>query len=302
MPDTMPRSVDTRRRAMGVIALIVALAAWNADPWVRRLILVDGFGIQHIMAPGSHEFAVGPFTLFLAVRLCWYALVFWSVLRWMPERLFLPRDAPSDWFLLVATGLLTGACVMALAISGIILLGDAAVAYGGQAPGIAGSFAAAWLVSSLIGAAAEEVFFRGLLFVALRRVGGLGLAIVGSAFAFAWIHADNPGASPMWLVRLFLQGCLLAYAVVRTRSLGWSIGYHAGWNWASAPLFGAAGSGYGAQGHVMAFTPLGAEWLTGGDVGPEGSVLAFFAMGLAFLALLRIKSRPNVSSPVPQAP
>ncbi len=71
---------------------------------------------------------------------------------------------------------------------------------------------------------------------------------------------------------------LLAYAVYRTRSFWWSIGYHAGWNWASAPLFGAAGSGYLNQGHLLDFTPTGSAWITGGAVGPEGSIFAFVAV------------------------
>ena len=101
----------------------------------------------------------------------------------------------------------------------------------------------------------------------------------------------------MWLFRLFLQGVLLAYAVFRTGSLWWSVGYHTGWNWASAPLFGAAGSGYLDAGHIFDFTPTGATIVTGGVVGPEGSIFAFAAVLLAsVLLVLTTRNRAGASS------
>jgi len=137
------------------------------------------------------------------------------------------------------------------------------------------------LANDFIGAAGEEILFRGLIFLGLRRLGGTTLALVGSALAFSLVHGANPGASTIWMMRLFAQGLLLAYAVVRTGTLWWSIAYHAGWNWASAPIFGAVGSGYTDQGHLMTLTPSGSFLITGGDVGPEGSIFAFVAVAVA---------------------
>lgn len=121
---------------------------------------------------------------------------------------------------------------------------------------------------------------------------GVRGAVIVSGIMFSGIHLDNPGASKIWLLRLFLQGVVLAYAVFRTRSIWWSIGYHTGWNWISAPLFGAAGSGYLDEGHIFDFSPHGTPWITGGAVGPEGSLLAFAAVWTA-LGLLLLTSAPN---------
>lgn len=52
------------------------------------------------------------------------------------------------------------------------------------------------------------------------------------------------------------------------------------------PLFGAAVSGYSVDGHVLDYSALGPTIITGGDVGPEGSVFAYGAMLLALLLLL----------------
>lgn len=112
--------------------------------------------------------------------------------------------------------------------------------------------------------------------------------MIVSGLAFSLLHLGNPGVTWVWLLRLFAQGVLLAYAVYRTSSVWWSVGYHTGWNWASAPLFGAAGSGYLDQGHILDFTPTGSKWLTGGEVGPEGSVFAFVAVLVALCLLILV--------------
>ena len=84
-----------------------------------------------------------------------------------------------------------------------------------------------------------------------------------SGLMFSGLHLSNHGATRIWLLRLFLQGVLLAYAVFRTGSLWWSVGYHTGWNWVSAPFFGAVGSGYLDEGHIFKFYPRGSAWVSG---------------------------------------
>lgn len=184
-------------------------------------------------------------------------------------------------------GLLIGLLVMALVILGIANLGDATITTSGQSGVSALVYGSGWLAFDAIGALGEELYGRvAVLLVAERFVGWKG-AIIISGLMFSMVHIGNPGTSAIWLIRLGAQGALLAYAVYRTRSLWWSVGYHTGWNWASAPLFGAAGSGYLDEGHLFGFDPHGSVWITGGVVGPEGSVFAFLAvmMALAFLLI-----------------
>jgi membrane protease YdiL (CAAX protease family) len=277
-----------RSTLVGFLWLAFAALTWCVEPWFRHAIMVDIFGVSRIGVPGlPHTFAVFPFTLLLIIRLALYGFLFWALQRWLVVAAVSRHVPPWTALKLAGVGVATGTSVMVLAILAIVFSNGGELTYSGEPYTKALGYAVAWLGSSLIGAASEEVFFRGLLFCGLRAIGGNGLAVIVSAVAFAWIHLDNPGVSSIWLVRLFLQGLLLGYAVVRTRSLAWPIGYHAGWNWASAPLFGAAGSGYGAEGHVLSFVPGGPGWLDGGAVGPEGSVFAFAAMGLALLALRR---------------
>ena len=127
---------------------------------------------------------------------------------------------------------------MVAAILAIVLCGNAHVTYSGESTLAAIAHGIGWLFFDLLGAAGEELYGRGaVLLVAAAFLGWRG-ALLASGLTFVALHLGNPGASWVWLLRLFFQGVLLAYAVFRTGSLWWSVGYHTGWNWASAPLFG----------------------------------------------------------------
>jgi hypothetical protein len=279
-------------RCVAASAFIVL--TFFSEPSINRLVRAALHTGRLMTRNGEHQFALLPFTAFLAIRLVVYVIGFTCVrqmLRGLPGLALAPMASRMGFGL---SGLATGVLAMSVAILSIIALGgaDLRMAQDHVFPALA--YLTGWMVCSIIGAAAEEVFYRGMVLLTLDRIGGRAVAMTGSALAFVAIHTDNPGVSPLWLLRLFLQGLLLAYAVYRTGSLWWSIGYHAGWNFASAPLFGAAGSGYGAEGHLLAFQPQGPGWLTGNAVGPEGSIFAFGAMAIA-LGLLLVSCSRNIN-------
>lgn len=295
----MPRHFLEHRSITAVLALLLACIAYWGDDVVTPAILKGVLGIQHIstiMPDGHKAQAWWPFTVFYSVRCAWYLFCF-GAMSCLPG-FTLARATLVDRLRgrRLAWGFGIGTLVMGGSILLIILAGQADVAYVQASTPFALAYALGWVATSLIGALAEEVMFRGLIYGAVDKLAGRAAAIVVSAAAFSWSHTGNDGASTIWLVRLFLQGLLLAYAVHRTGSLWWPTGYHAGWNWASAPFFGAVGSGYANQGHFLTFTPTGSVWMTGGAAGPEGSVLAFAAMGVAYWMLMRCGRRAVPSS------
>jgi uncharacterized protein len=229
--------------------------------------------------------SLNAYAALMFVRLGWEALlvgVIWLVLG-PPFDGYPLKDTRACRHLV--TGLLIGLLVMAAAIVAIAAVGNASISPASGSAASALKFGLGWFLADIVGALSEELYGRAsILLVAERLLGWKGAIFVSGAM-FVVIHLGNPGASVIWLVRLGVQGALLAYAVYRTGSLWWSVGYHAGWNWASAPLFGAAGSGYLDQGHLFNFVPRGSALLTGGAVGPEGSVLAFLAVAIAFVLL-----------------
>jgi len=239
----------------------------------------------HLPVSTYGELKMAPYVLLMVVRLGMDLLVVGAICRILRRRLSgFPLVGPRMGKLM-ALGLVTGLVVMVCVILAILITKNARVAVSMQ-PALSALFhGGAWLIFDFVGATGEELFGRmALLLVAERFVGWRG-AIIVSGLMFSIVHLGNPGASEIWLTRLFFQGVLLAYAVYRTKSIWWSVGYHTGWNWASAPLFGAAGSGYLDEGHLMDFTPTGSGLMTGGAVGPEGSVFAFVAVLCAFVLL-----------------
>ena len=231
----------------------------------------------------SHgEMGLLPYASLMLVRIALDLLVVAGVITilgrpWRGFPLMGPRPVP-----LTLAGLAIGLMVMIATILAIIASGSATVSASAQTATSAAVYGSGWPVFDFIGAAGEELYGRvAILLVAQSLIGWRG-AIVVSGLMFSVLHLVNPGVSWLWLLRLFVQGAVLAYAVYRTGSIWWSIGYHTGWNWASAPLFGAAGSGYLDQGHLFDFRPTGSSWITGGPIGPEGSVFAFLAVLCAF--------------------
>jgi hypothetical protein len=74
------------------------------------------------------------------------------------------------------------------------------------------------------------------------------------------------------------------------------IGFHAAWNWGQTYFYGVPDSGLAAKGHLFNPTFSGPAWLTGGSVGPEGSLLSIAVLVVLwsiFALWLREKKYPN---------
>jgi membrane protease YdiL (CAAX protease family) len=77
------------------------------------------------------------------------------------------------------------------------------------------------LLTCVVAPIAEECFFRGVVFAAMRRRLSRGVAISVSAAAFALVHSNPVGFLP-----IFLIGSLLAYLYERTGSLAAPVAVH----------------------------------------------------------------------------
>jgi membrane protease YdiL (CAAX protease family) len=135
----------------------------------------------------------------------------------------------------------------------------------------------------------EELLFRGGVFRILEDSFGTTVALVLSGALFGALHLTNPHASLFSAAAIALEaGVLLGAAYAATRSLWLPIGIHIGWNFTEGGVFGAAVSGNGA-GRGMLDVPLsGPPLLTGGEFGPEASVIAIAVcslLGLYFVVL-----------------
>ena len=131
----------------------------------------------------------------------------------------------------------------------------------------------------------EELVNRGYLFQNMREGMGLVAAVIVSCVLYGVLHAANPNAS--WLSSTIIVGfgLLRLYGYLATGLLWLSIGMHIGWNFFQGPVFGFAASGQVEAITLFSHERVGTEWLSGGDFGPEASLLILPVLGLAFIAM-----------------
>jgi len=143
----------------------------------------------------------------------------------------------------------------------------------------------------------EELIFRGAIFRLLSSVFGMWGALGLSSGLFGALHVSKPGADLMAVLGIILAGGIpLAALYVLTRRLWASIGYHIGWNFTEAYVFGAQVSGSAAGVSLYQVQPVpgvDALW-SGGTFGPEASVVTVVLGFLLGAALLAVVKRLNV--------
>jgi hypothetical protein len=76
----------------------------------------------------------------------------------------------------------------------------------------------------------EELFFRGMLYPVLRRSVGVGLAVVLTAIAFAFIHGAQLGYAWAPLLSIFVVGIVFTAVREKTNSVAASFLMHCGYN------------------------------------------------------------------------
>lgn len=156
------------------------------------------------------------------------------------------------------------------------------VAVGGTA---AFSLAILYFIGFIFVGVFEEFSFRGYMQSTLTSGMGFWPAAIILSFVFGAIHLGNTGEAK---IGAFMAGCfglVAAFALRRTGNIWYPIGMHASWDWGETYFYGTPDSGITAQGHFLSSSFHGRDWLTGGTVGPEGSVLVFAVLIIWVIAI-----------------
>jgi membrane protease YdiL (CAAX protease family) len=153
-------------------------------------------------------------------------------------------------------------------------------------------YAALWGLVFLTVGFFEEFLFRGYSqFTLASGVGFWPAALILSA-GFGGAHLLNQGEGPVGALSVFTIAMFFCLTLWRTGNLWFAVGLHAAWDWGETFLYSVPNSGIVAPGHLSNSSLHGPRWLTGGTVGPEGSVMAFVVMGAAFIAFAFLYRRP----------
>ncbi len=162
-------------------------------------------------------------------------------------------------------------------------------------------YATAWALNFVLVGINEEFTFRGYPQFTLTSGMGFWPAAVLLSALFGFVHLFNPNEGWVGGASVFLFGMFACFTLRRTGSLWFAIGFHAAADYAETFVFSVPDSGYVATGHLLNSTLHGPRWLTGGSIGPEGSIFAFAMLGFSFclFAWLYPSRMPREVEPTP---
>ena len=274
---------------LGGAAILLAIVA------VRKglIPLVDG-----LFHPGEQWLsAIRRVGIFVATT-----AAYWAYVRWFEKRRATELQLRLKPLLL---GAAAGIGLVGIPIALLFAFGAyEALLFRGFSPALLG---AAGLI--VVAAALEELVYRALLFRLTERAWGTVAALVVQAQLFAAQHLENlsegSGADLLaLLMSVSVLGLLWASIFLLTRNLWASVANHAAWNFtillSGVPLSGIE--------DWRALAPLesryaGPDWLTGGQFGPESSLLVIVCVTLAVVWLLRTaRGRGQFRGAFPSAP
>ena len=148
-------------------------------------------------------------------------------------------------------------------------------------------FAAFWGLYFLLVGLFEDFHFRGYLqFTLTRGIGFWPAAVLLSGY-FGLSHRSNEGEQWPGLLAAALIGLFFCLTLRRTGSLWFAVGFHAAWDWGETFVYSVPDSGTMFPGHLLKTSFHGPAWLTGGMVGPEGSLLCFVVIAVVWVAFAK---------------
>ena len=179
-----------------------------------------------------------------------------------------------------------------LGLGEVSLLVGLIAAYGGytfgtlvlHGAGLLG-WAALWALAFALVGLSEEFLFRGYSQYTLARGMGFWSAAVCLSLVFGAAHLRNPGEGIVGAANVAVTGLVFAFALRRTGNLWLGVGWHASFDFGETFLFSVPNSGYLFDQHLSSAVLHGKTWLTGGTVGPEGSVFSFVTLGISALLI-----------------
>ena len=144
----------------------------------------------------------------------------------------------------------------------------------------------------------EELLFRGVLYRSVEAWFGSWAALVVSALVFGLTHLLNPEATLEGALFIAVEaGILLGAALMLTRRLWLSIGFHMAWNYTQSAIFSSIVSGNEAQAGWIRSTVQGPDLLTGGKFGVESSILALVLCTTTGIVMLVMAVRRGLVVP-----
>jgi len=135
------------------------------------------------------------------------------------------------------------------------------------------------------GSLLQDLVFLCIVFRLLEEYLGTWVSLVISLSIFGGVHLANENETLLTASMLVLSSLIILAPFILTRRIFLSWGFHAGWNFTQAGIFGMLNSGVAFPGWMVSEV-TGPTWITGLPVGIEGSpisVVIDVAVGIALI-------------------
>ncbi len=162
-------------------------------------------------------------------------------------------------------------------------------------------YAAVWAGVFLAVGIAENFTICGYTHFTLARGIRFWPAAILLSVVFGSLHLNNSGEGLAGALNVFVIGMFFFLTLRRTGNLWFSVGLHLAWDWGETYFYSVPDSGLVSPHHLYASSFHGATWLTGGTIGPEGSVMSFVVIGAAALLFALLYRAPRRSPEAPGA-
>ena len=247
------------------------------------IFLFLSFVVLLLASPPLHRFGEG------VKRGGWSAgclLLTWMMLSIFDRRSFrtLGLWFYSGWWKELLSGIALGMSLITLVVGGMALMGAVSIHGLAQSQNLSSGLSRAAFLF-LTAALFEEIVFRGYPFQRLVDAFGARGAILLLSALFGAVHLGNPGSTALSTANTVLAGVLLAIAYLKTRGLWLPWGLHWSWNYFLGPVFALPVSGGKFEPALFRVTVAGPEWLSGGNYGPEGSIVLTIVCTAAIIGL-----------------
>ena len=143
-----------------------------------------------------------------------------------------------------------------------------------------------FLFAYIIQGASEEIVSRGWMFQVIGARYKPWLSVVITSILFAFLHMGNSGVNPLGVINLLLISVLFTLFVMKDGSLWGACALHSAWNWTLGNVFGLSVSGSSEKVTVFDLNTTGNGLISGGDFGPEGSLITTVVLLIAILLIV----------------
>lgn len=134
----------------------------------------------------------------------------------------------------------------------------------------------------------EEMVLRGILFRVVQESLGSWIALAASGVVFGAMHLINDNITALAIANLAAAGVFFASAYLLTGRLWFCAGLHAAMNFVQEGVFSLAVSGHEVRTGLFITEQSGADWLTGGAFGIEGSAIDLVVLVAATVVLVKL--------------